>query len=346
MKSVNLNGTLVGDNHPCYIIAEIGGAFSTFEEAKRLIDSSIEIGLNAVKFQTLEAETITTKNNFFNMEATGHISQYEIFKKFQLSKELQKKVVNYANDKGITIFSAPSHMKDLEIMKEMDLPIFKIGSDLACHVPLLENVAKLNKPIILSTGMCTIEEIRTSVNSILNTGNDQLTILHCVSDYPSKINEINLNVINTLKDEFQLPVGYSDHCIGSSIALASVTMGANLIEKHFRDINNKSSSDDIHSLVKEEFLELKNTIKLIESAKGDGIKIPTESEKKNLITNRVSIISLTDIQIGDIISANMIDIRRPGSGIEPKFFNEIIGKKVIKSIPKETPLSFDMFEKL
>ena len=346
MKSVNLNGTLVGDNHPCYIIAEIGGAFSTFEEAKRLIDSSIEIGLNAVKFQTLEAETITTKNNFFNMEATGHISQYEIFKKFQLSKELQKKVVNYANDKGITIFSAPSHMKDLEIMKEMDLPIFKIGSDLSCHVPLLENVAKLNKPIILSTGMCTIEEIRTSVNSILNTGNDQLTILHCVSDYPSKINEINLNVINTLKDEFQLPVGYSDHCIGSSIALASVTMGANLIEKHFRDINNTPSSDDTHSLVKEEFLELKNTIKLIESAKGDGIKIPTESEKKNLITNRVSIISLTDIQIGDIISANMIDIRRPGSGIKPKFFNEIIGKKVIKSIPKETPLSFDMFEKL
>jgi N,N'-diacetyllegionaminate synthase len=346
MKSVNLNGTLVGDNHPCYIIAEIGGAFSTFEEAKRLIDSSIEIGLNAVKFQTLEAETITTKNNFFNMEATGHISQYEIFKKFQLSKELQKKVVNYANDKGITIFSAPSHMKDLEIMTEMDLPIFKIGSDLSCHVPLLENVAKLNKPIILSTGMCTIEEIRTSVNSILNTGNDQLTILHCVSDYPSKISEVNLNVINTLKEEFDLPIGYSDHCIGSSIALASVTMGANLIEKHFRDINNTPSSDDTHSLVKEEFLELKNTIKLIESAKGDGIKIPTESEKKNLITNRVSIISLTDIQIGDIISANMIDIRRPGSGIEPKFFNEIIGKKVIKSIPKETPLSFDMFEKL
>ena len=248
MKSINLGGNLVGNGYPCYIIAEIGGAFKTFEEAKRLIDSAIEIGLDAIKFQTLEAKTITTKNNFFDMKATGHVSQYKIFKQFELPKELQKKIVNYANEREITIFSAPSHIKDLEIMKEMDLPIFKIGSDLACHIPLLVEVAKLNKPIILSTGMCSMEEVKTSVKSILETGNDQLAILHCVSNYPAKPEETNLNAILTLKNEFNVPVGLSDHSVGGTISLGAVALGANLIEKHFRDPRNSSSPDDVVAL--------------------------------------------------------------------------------------------------
>ena len=125
MKPIKLVNKFVGNDYPCYIVAEIGGAFVNFEEAKRLIDSAIEMNVDAIKFQTLEAETITTKKNVFDLEATGNISQYELFKHFELPKELQKKVVNYANDKGIPIFSAPSHIKDLEIMKEMDLPIYK-----------------------------------------------------------------------------------------------------------------------------------------------------------------------------------------------------------------------------
>lgn len=344
MKSINLGGKLVGNGYPCYIIAEIGGAFKTFEEAKILIDSAVEIGIDAVKFQTLEAETITTKNNFFDMEATGHVSQYKIFKQFELPKELQKKIVNYANEREITIFSAPSHIKDLEIMKEMDLPIFKIGSDLACHIPLLVEVAKLNKPIILSTGMCSMEEVKTSVKSILETGNDQLAILHCVSNYPAKTNEINLNVINTLKTEFELPIGYSDHALGSTVALAAVAMGANLIEKHFRDPHNQPSTDDIHSLEKKEFLELIRSIRLVESAQGNGKKTPTDAEKKNLQNNRVSIISLKDIHKGERITEEMIDIRRPGMGLAPRYFFEILGKKAKIDIPKEQPMTFDMLD--
>ena len=344
MKTVKLGEKVVGDGYPCYIIAEIGGLFKNFDEAKRLIDSAVEIGADSVKFQTYEAETITTKNNFFDFEVTGHLSQYEAFKKSEISKELQMKVVKYANDLGITIFSAPSHIKDLEIMKKMDLPIFKIGSDLACHIPLLLEIAKIGRPIILSTGMCTLEEVKSSVNAILSTGNDQLAILHCVSNYPAEPEETNLNAIATLKDEFNVPVGLSDHTIGSSIPIGAVAMGANLIEKHFRDPQNAPSPDDPHSLVKDQFLSLIQSIRLIEKAKGDGKKIPTNSEKKNLQTNRVSIVSLVDIKAGHMITKDVLDIRRPGTGIQPIHFEKIIGMKAKIDIPKETPLTFDMLD--
>lgn len=344
MKPIILNGRKVGDGYPCYTVAEIGGLFTNFEEAKRLIDSAIEIKVDAVKFQTLEAETITTKNNFFDMESTGHISQYEIFKQFELSKELQMEIVNYSNDLGMTIFSAPSHMKDLPIMEKMELPIFKIGSDLACHIPLLKQVASFGKPIILSTGMCTLDEVRNSVNAILDSGNDQLSLLHCVSDYPTKPEETNLNAILTLKNEFDLPVGLSDHNIDPIIAISAVSLGANIIEKHFKDLQNSPSPDDIVALDKIEFKKMIESIRLIEKSLGNGIKKPTKSEIKNLDTNRVSIVSLKEIEMDQIIIEDMIDIRRPGTGIPPSHFNKIIGKKAKTNIPKEQPITFDMLE--
>lgn len=344
MRSINLNGKLVGDGNPCYFIGEIGGLFKNFDEAKRLIDSSIQIGINAIKFQTLEAETVTTKNNFFQMKNTGKISQYELLKDFEIPKNVQMEVVDYAKSKGITIFSAPSHIKDLEIMKKMDLPIYKIGSDLACHIPLLTEVAKIGKPIILSTGMCTLDEIRNSVDAILSTGNKELAILHCISDYPTKPEETNLNAILTLKKEFDIPVGFSDHNIGWSISLGAVSLGANIIERHFRSSLNTSSPDDIVALDKKQFSELIKSTKQIEKAKGNGIKVPSDSEKINLLTNRVSIVSLFNIKKGQEITADMIDIRRPGTGLQPKFFDKVIGMKAKKNISEETPLTFEMLE--
>ena len=344
MKPIKLDKKLVGDGYPCYLIAEIGGLFKNFEEAKRLIDSAVEIGADSVKFQTLEADTVTTKNNFFDMENTGKISQFELLKDFEIPKDVQIQIVEYANKQGITIFSAPSHMKDLDIMKQMDLPIFKIGSDLACHTPLLKEVAKLDRPIILSTGMCSLEEVRQSVNAIFDVGNNQLAILHCVSNYPASPEETNLNAIITLKNEFNVPVGLSDHTVGETISLGAVAMGANLIEKHFKDERNLSSPDDVLALDKEKFASMINSIRLIEKAKGDGIKTPTISEQKNLLTNRVSIVSIKEIKAGEIISENSIDVRRPGTGIQPIHFEEIIGKRAKVDILKEVPLSFDMLE--
>jgi N-acetylneuraminate synthase len=344
MKSIKLGNKYVGDENPCYIIAEIGGLFKNFEEAKRLIDSAMEIGIDSVKFQTLEADTVTIKDNFFNMENTGRISQYELLKNFEISKDVQMEIVEYANSHNITIFSAPSHLNDLDIMKKLDLQIFKIGSDLACHIPLLKEVAKLNKPIILSTGMCSLEEVKKSVDAIFSTGNNQLAILHCVSNYPASPEEINLNAIMTLKKEFDVPIGFSDHSKGKAIALGAVAMGANLIEKHFMDFRNSPSPDDIVALDKNMFTSMISSIRLIEKAMGNGEKLPTESEKKNILTNRVSIISLVEIKAGQTISRDVIDIRRPSIGIQPIHFEKIIGKKAKIDIPKETPLTFDMLE--
>lgn len=344
LKTVSLGSKEIGDNHSCYFIAEIGGLFKNFEEGKRLIDAAIDAGADAVKFQTLEAETITTKNNYFNLGVTGHILQYDFFKQFEPPKELQMELVKYANEIGITIFSAPSHIKDLEIMKKMELPIYKIGSDLACHIPLLKKVASFNKPMILSTGMCTLDEIKDSVNAIFDVGNEQLVLLHCISDYPTKIEESNLNAINTLKKEFDIPVGYSDHTIGIDVSLSAAIMGANVIEKHFKHPKNSPAADDAHALTQSEYQVLIERVRLFEKARGTGIKIPTPSEKINLLENRVSIVSVKDIPKNTKITLDMIDVRRPGTGIEPKYFEEIIGKNSKIDIKAETPLSWNFFE--
>lgn len=344
MKKINLDGKYVGDGEPCYTIAEIGVAFKNFEEGKRLIDTAIEMGADSIKFQTYEAETVSTKNNFYNLEITGNVSQYEFHKDLELSKDLQKEIVEYAKNKKMTIFSAPSHMNDLEFMESLDMPIYKIGSDLACHVPLLKKVASFQKPVILSTGMCDIDEIRTSVNAMKDVGNEQIILMHCVADYPSKIEEANLNAISTLKKEFDIPVGYSDHTLGSFTTLAGAIIGANLIERHFRHEQNAPSPDDEHSLVKKEFFELIQNIRKFEKAKGNGEKVPSISERKNLLTNRVSIVAMEEIPKGTKITKDMIDIRRPGTGIQPKFFEEIIGKKSKEDILEEEPLSWEKLE--
>lgn len=341
MKNTKLGNKWVGDNYPCYIVAEIGTAYRNFQEAKKLIDAGLEIGVDAIKLQTFEAETITTKNNFLDLEETGFVSQYELFKKLEIPKEEQLQIVKYANEKNMPIFSAPSHINDLEIMKQMNLPFYKIGSDLACHIPLLAEIGGLGKPIIISTGMCDMNDVEEAILTIKKTGNEEIIIMHCVSDYPSKPEDANLSVMQTLKEKFQIPVGFSDHSIGILTCLAAVAMGANIIEKHLRHTENTPSPDDMHSLSVDEFKKLVNDIRYFEKTKGNGIKEPTLTELKNRSTSRVSIIATNDIPKGSQISSAVVDIRRPGTGIPPKFLPEIIGKTTLREIKKDQPLSFD-----
>ncbi len=344
LKTVSLGNKMVGDGYPCYFIAEIGNSFNNFQQAKLLIDSAKQIGADAVKFQTFEAKTITTKSNYFDMEVTGKSSQYEFLKNLEISKDLQKEVVAYAKKSNITIFSAPSHIKDLDILEDLDIPIYKIGSDLACHTPLLKKVAKLQKPIILSTGMCTMNEVEESVKTILDAGNDKLILLHCVSDYPANLEESNLNAIIEMKKQFKIPVGYSDHVKGTIASLTAAALGANVIERHFHDSKNGLFPDDIHALNDIEFKELIESVQKIELAKGTGKKIPSKSEKHNLLKNRVSIIAMQEIRKGSKITSDMIDIRRPGSGLSPCNYDDVLTKIAKLDISKETPLTWDMVE--
>jgi sialic acid synthase SpsE len=344
LTDVNLENKRIGDGQPCYFIAEIGNSFKNFQQAKLLIDSAKKMGADAVKFQTFEAETVTTKSNVFDMEVTGKVSQYEFLKKLEISKELQQEVVDYAKKIGITIFSAPSHMNDLDILDKLDIPAYKIGSDLACHIPLLKEIAKFQKPIILSTGMCTLDEVEKSVQAILDSGNKKIILLHCISDYPANLEEVNLNSIIEMKKKFEIPVGYSDHVKGLTASITAATLGANVIERHFHDSKNGEFPDDVHALDAMQFKKLIQIIRKIESSKGSGKKEPTNSEKQNLLKNRVSIIAMQDIKNGDVITKEKIDIRRPGNGIQPAYFEEILGKKAKKDISKENPIQWDMID--
>ncbi len=343
-KIVKIGGREIGDDKPCCFMAEIGGNYKDFKEAKILIDSAKRAGVEVIKFQTFEADTITTKNNQFDMESTGKVNQYELFKKLEPDKRVQELLHTHSFQTGLMAITSPSHMKDLEFIDSLNPIAYKVGSDLARHIPLLKKIAKTGKPIILSTGMCSLMEINDSICEIKREGNHNIILMHCISDYPAKIKEANLKVIPMLKEMFDLPVGFSDHSIGPELSIAAVTLGANMIERHFFDENIKYGSDYLLSSNEQEYKNIITSSRIIESALGDGNKQPSKSELKNLKTNRVSVISKKDISAGTKITEDMIDVRRPGTGLEPRLIDQVLGKEAIINIKKGVPLEWEMLQ--
>lgn len=328
-----------------YIIAEIGGNFTDYEVAVKLIDQAKESGADAVKLQTYTAETISSKHAMFDMENTGVVSQTEYFKKFELTEELHEKVYAYAKKKGLDIFSTPSHITDVEMLERLETDIYKIGADDVTNLPFLKKVARLNKPIMLSTGMCTLEEVKDAVNAILEEGNDDIIIMHVVSLYPTAPQYVNLEAIKTLQREFpQFVIGYSDHTLGVDSCIFAAVMGAKVIEKHFTYDKNADGPDHMLSATAEEMKVLVEKVRLYEKMRGNGIKKPMGDEVKNRRNNRKSIVCVRDLKKGDVISEGDIDIKRPGNGIPPKYFDLIIGKKMARDIAEDTVLQWSDFE--
>ena len=341
MHTVKICDKLIGENYPTYVISEIGGNFINFDEAKRLIDLSISVGADAVKLQTYRAETISSKSAVYDMPNTGNANQFELFKKYEINFELHKDIWHYCHEKGIDVFSTPSHMTDIELLEKLDCPAYKIGSDDGYNIPFLEEVASIGKPILLSTGMCTMNEVRESVSAILGKGNSELIILQCVTNYPASPEHVNLKVIQTMKKEFGLPVGYSDHTLGSACCIAAVSIGANVIEKHFTFDKNADGPDHMLSADPDEMNQLIENIRIVEKALGDGVKRPSKGEKTTRINNRKSIVSVQIIPKGSVITKDMIAIKRPGFGIQPKFFQQVIGRTAKIEINPEVPILWD-----
>jgi len=338
MRSVKIRDATIGDNNPVYIIAEIGGNFLNFKEATRLIDLAIEVGADAVKLQTYRAETIASKSAVYDMPNTGHANQFELFKKYEIDFELHKEIWDYCREKEICVFSTPSHISDVELLEKLDCPVYKIGSDDAVNIPFLEEVASIGKPIILSTGMCTMNEVRESVSAILGKGNAEIILLHCVTNYPADPAHTNLRCIPAMKAEFGLPIGYSDHTIGIACCIGAAAIGANVLEKHFTYDKNAEGPDHMLSADTEEMRQIIYNVRTIETAMGDGVKRPSEGEKTTRINNRKSIVSVQAIPRGKDITSDMIAIKRPGFGIEPKFFQEVIGRTAKIDIKTEEPI--------
>ena len=326
----------------CYIIAEIGGNFTTYEQALKLIDAAAECGVDAIKLQTYRADTVASKNAMFDMENTGKVSQYALFQKYQIDRELHRQVFAYAEQKGIDWFSSPSHESDLEMLEELGVGVHKIGSDDAVNLPFLRNVARLGKPIILSTGMCTLEEVRESVEAILNEGNDMLILLHAITSYPTHAPNVNLRAMQTMMKAFpKLEIGYSDHTLSPVACLAAAAMGARILERHFTYDKKADGPDHILSADPAEMKWLVDAVREFEVMRGDGIKRPAESEKITRINNRKSVVLAHAVATGEILSKNHLAIKRPGYGIAPKDLEKVIGRAANKALDADSVLAWD-----
>jgi len=311
----------------CYIIAEIGGNFTTYEQALGLIDAAATAGVDAVKLQTFKAEAITSKTAMFDMECTGVISQIEYFKKYEIDKELHKKIFDYIQLKGLDWFSTPSHPDDVDMLHSLGVCCYKTGADDATNLPFLKYIARKGLPIILSTGMCTLKEVEEAVNAIEEEGNSKIVILHTVSGYPTYPENTNLNCILTLKSRFpHYNIGYSDHSLSTTAVIAAATMGATVIERHFTLDKSAEGPDHMLSSTPDEMKIIVDTIRTIEVMKGSYVKMPFGPEVENRVNNRKSVVAVKDIKKGETLTEKNIYLKRPGTGIEPKFYYNFLGR--------------------
>jgi len=343
---IKIGNKLIGEEEPCFIIAEAGVNHNgSVELAKKLIDAAKDAGADAVKFQTFKAESVVVKDAQkaeYQKETTGEGSQYEMIKKLELAEEDFRELADYAEKKDIMFLSSPFDKESVDLLYELDVPAFKVGSGEITNFPLLRYIAKKRKPIILSTGMSTLGEIEEALDVIRSEGVEDIILLHCVSNYPARIEDVNLRAMGTLKQAFKLPVGFSDHTLGITAPIAAVALGACVIEKHFTLDRNLPGPDHKASLEPDELKEMVKAIREVEKALGNGIKKPTKEEEKIKKVARRSIVAKVDISKGAIITEDMLDVKRPGTGIEPKYLKFIIGRKAKEDIKKDDVIRFEM----
>lgn len=343
-KQISIGRQAIGEDYPCFIIAEAGVNHNgSLELAKKLVDAAKQAGADAVKFQTFESENLVSKTTVmaeYQKKNIGRIqSQFEMLKKLELSHEDFIELKDYCDKKGIIFLSTPHTDKAADFLEDL-MPFFKLGSGDLTNIPFLERVAKKNKPIILSTGMGTLEEIEEAFNTIKKY-NNQIILLHCTTSYPCPREEVNLKVINTLKDKFNVLVGYSDHTEGIDIPLMAASLGAVVIEKHITLDKKMPGPDHKSSLNPKELEEMiysirdKKVIKIPKEILGTGIKKPTENELEIAKLVRKSIIAAKNISANTKLTEDMLVIKRPGTGIPPKELKNLIGKTAKKQIKKD-----------
>lgn len=305
-----------------------------------MVDLAHAAGVDAVKLQTYKADTIVTKTARFDLDNVGDMVQHEIFQKYQIDFQLHKKVFNYIELKGLDWFSTPSHRTDVDMLDELGVAAHKLGADDATNLPLIKYVASTNKPILLSSGMCTMTEVREMINVCLEVGNDKIILFHTISNYPTYSNQVNLLAMQALKREFPaLTVGFSDHTIGPIASLVAACMGAEVVEKHFTYDKNAEGPDHQLSASPEEMTEIVKNIREYELMRGSATKKPVGKEIVNREKNRKSIVSIKPIKKGESFTLKNIDIKRPGYGIEPKYFDSMLGRTASIDIEEDEVLT-------
>jgi len=348
-QQVKIENKIIGGHNPCFIIAEAGiNHNGNVRLAKKLIDVAVEAGADAVKFQTFNAENVVTltaeKAEYQKDLLDSEESQYKMLKKFELSEDDFWDISDYAKKSGIIFLSTPFDEDSVDILDKMGVPAFKIPSGEITNFPLLKRIGQKSKPIILSTGMATLGEIEDALNYLNKQGIEEIILLHCTTSYPAPVESVNIRALETLRCAFRMPVGFSDHTEGIIISIAAVSMGACVIEKHFTLDRTLPGPDHKASLEPQELIALVKSVRDVERAFGNGIKTPNEIEKAIKKIARKSIVARRDINSGDILTWENLIIKRPGTGIEPKFFDLVLNKKARIHIQKDQVIQWDMIE--
>lgn len=314
-----------------FVIAEAGVNHNGSPEiARRMIDAAAAAGVDAVKFQTFKADSLVRKDAKKaayqqNNAADKSESQYEMLRKLELTEALHRELIDYCKTKEIMFLSTPFDIDSIGMLVDCGIPVMKVPSGEITNYPYLREIARTGKPVIMSTGMCELQEVKAAVQVLKESGSSEITLLHCNTEYPTPMQDVNLRAMCTLREELGLPVGYSDHTRGIEVPVAAAAMGAVVIEKHFTLDRNMEGPDHKASLEPEELCAMVQAIRNIETALGDGVKRPSASEMKNRDVARKSIVAKTNIRKGDVFTEENLTAKRPGNGISPMQWNHVIG---------------------
>lgn len=350
MRNIQISGKNIGAKAPVFLIAEAGVNHNgDLSIAKKLIDVAVKAKVDAIKFQTFITENLilktTQKVEYQKVSSKDNESFYDMVKKYELSKDEFKILKNYCIENGLIFLSTPFDELSVEWLEELNVPAYKIGSGDMNNFPLLDLICSKGKPILLSTGMATLGEVKESINFIKSKGIDDIIIFQCTTNYPTSYKEINLNVIDTYLKEFPNNIiGFSDHSIGIEASIGAVAKGVKVIEKHFTLDKNMKGPDHKASMDPEELIKWVDAVKKIEMALGSSKKKPSKTEIEIAKIARKSIVSVNDLEIGDIVRFKDISIKRPGSGISPKEIRNVIGKRVKKKISKDNVIYWEDLE--
>ena len=322
-----------------YIIAEAGVNHNgSFELACKLVDAAKDAGVDCIKFQTFKASMLVSHNAQkadYQKDTTGEGSQVDMLEKLELSYDEFLALKDYCDKVGICFLSTPFDFDSIEFLNSVDMPFWKVPSGEVTNYPYLVALAKTRKPVVMSTGMCEMDEIQAAINVLQENGAKEIKLLHCNTEYPTPFEDVNLRAMATMREAFGLEVGYSDHTKGIEVPVAAVALGATVIEKHFTLNRNMKGPDHKASLEPDELAKMVSSIKNIERALGNGEKTPSPSEKKNIMVARKSIVAAKDIKAGDLLTEENVTVKRPGTGISPMKWNEVLGTKATRDFEED-----------
>ncbi len=345
MKQIKIGERWVGEGEPAYVIADIGSNFDgSLAQAKRLIDLAKEVGVDAAKFQSFLPDKIIARNGFHtrsSFKEKWHKSVWDVYSEASLPREWHKELADYCRKKDIHFFSSPYDKEAVDLLEDIGVPAYKIGSGDITFLSLVEYIARKGKPVILGTGASSMGEIEEAVRVIRAVGNYDIILLQCVTNYPSPFEHANIRAMVTLRDAFQVPVGYSDHTPGSVVPLGAVVLGACVIEKHFTFDKTRKGPDHPFAMDVADMSAMIRSIRQLEAALGSPIKQLTPAETETVIIQRRCLFARVNIKAGAIITAEMLEPLRPAIGITPQYMPLVIGRKAKVAISQGEPITWD-----